>query len=261
MILDKIVQVKYAEVAERQVKVPQVELLARVAGLPITRDFKAAIAGKESVSLIAEVKQASPSKGLICRDFDPVRLAGQYHAGGAAAISVLTDEQFFRGSLDFLSLIRAKVALPLLRKDFVIDSYQIVEARAAGADALLLIARILAPSQLQEFISQAAELGLAALVEVHDEQELAQSIAAGATIIGINNRDLATFNTDLAVTLRLAQAVPLGYVLVSESGIHAAQDVKRMQAAGIDAVLVGEALAKADNVVEATEQMVLGGKS
>src|SRR5579862_1571408 len=190
------------------------------------RDFMAALRKAESgsVALIAEVKKASPSAGIICKDFDPVRIAREYEAAGASCLSVLTDEKFFQGSLDHHRQIRAAVKLPLLRKDFIIDERQILESIEWGADAILLIVAILTDEQLQKFHSLATEAGLAVLVEVHDEAELERALKISPQLIGVNNRDLKTFNVDLATTEKLAKKIPVGTILVAESGIHTRAD-------------------------------------
>jgi indole-3-glycerol phosphate synthase len=210
------------------------------------RDFFAALQNprRPGVALIAEVKKASPSAGVICKDFDPVRIARAYEAAGATCLSVLTDEQFFQGSLDYLRDIRAAVGLPLLRKDFIISSNQILESVQFGADAILLIARILDDDRLQQFHSFAADFGLAALVEVHNEAELDRALAIDAKLIGVNNRDLDAFVVDLTTTERLAAWIPQDVLLVAESGIHARADVERVQRVGARAILVGESLMK-----------------
>ncbi len=211
------------------------------------RDFLAALQHprRGNVALIAEVKKASPSAGIICADFDPVRIAKQYEAAGADCLSVLTDEKFFQGSLEYLKQIRAAVKLPLLRKDFIIDERQILEAMEWGADAILLIVAILTDEQLQHFHSLATEAGLAALVEVHDNAEMQRALKIGATLIGVNNRDLTTFNVDLGTAERLAATVRgQGKLLVAESGIHTRADVQRLAQCGAGAILVGESLMK-----------------
>jgi indole-3-glycerol phosphate synthase len=214
------------------------------------RDFFGALRspGRGAMALIAEVKKASPSAGVICPDFDPVRLAREYEAAGANCVSVLTDERFFQGSLDDLRRIRAGVKLPLLRKDFIIDARQILEAIEAGADAILLIARILTAAELKEFHRLAGAAGLAALVEVHDEAEMDRALSLGANLIGVNNRNLDNFTVDLALTGRLAARIPAaareGRVLVAESGIHTRADVEGLCRAGAGAILVGESLMK-----------------
>jgi len=205
------------------------------------------------IALIAEVKKASPSAGVICPDFDPVRIAREYEAAGTSCLSVLTDEKFFQGSLDHLRQIRAAVKLPLLRKDFIIDERQILEAVEWGADAVLLIVAILTDNQLKQFHSIATEAGVAALVEIHNESELERALAVGASLIGANNRDLKTFKVDLATTERLAarmRATSNGKeeLLVAESGINTRNDVRRLKRAGADAILVGESLMRGGNV-------------
>ena len=204
-----------------------------------------------SIALIAEVKKASPSAGLICADFDPVRIAKQYEAAGASCLSVLTDEKFFQGSLDYLKQIRAAVKLPLLRKDFIIDERQILEAIHWGADAILLIVAILSDTKLKRFHELATEAGLAALVEVHDEEELERALNIGARLIGVNNRNLKTFKVDLATTEKLARTALAGrladeVLLVAESGVQKRADVERLARAGAHAVLVGESLMRGD---------------
>jgi indole-3-glycerol phosphate synthase len=211
------------------------------------RDFFRALQSVSSgtLALIAEVKKASPSAGIICADFDPVRIAREYEAAGASCLSVLTDVKFFQGSAEYLRQIRAAVKLPLLRKDFIIDERQILEAVEIGADAILLIVRILDDGQLKRFHTLAMESGLAALVEVHDEAELDRALAVGARLIGVNNRDLDTFKVDLATTERLAAKLTgRDKLLVAESGIHTRADAQRLQRTGAKAILVGEALMK-----------------
>jgi indole-3-glycerol phosphate synthase len=205
------------------------------------------------VALIAEIKRASPSAGVICADFDPVRIAREYEAAGAACLSVLTDEKFFQGSLADLKAIREAVRLPLLRKDFIIDPRQIQEAIAGGADAILLIAAILSDDQLSQFLALAESAGLAALVEIHDEIGLDRAWVAGARLLGVNNRDLRTFRVDLATTERLADKLRrVGragqVILVAESGVHSRRDVERLARSGAQAVLVGEALMRQGNI-------------
>jgi len=226
------------------------------------RDFLAALRRpKHSVALIAEVKKASPSAGVICKDFDPVRIAKEYEAAGASCLSVLTDEKFFQGSLDYLRQIRAAVKLPLLRKDFIIDERQILEAIEWGADAILLIVAILDDTRLMRFHSLAREAGIAALVEVHDETELVHATAAGAELIGVNNRDLKTFKVDLGTTERLAarlasRGLSDGQLLVAESGIHTRADVERLAKAGAKAILVGESLMKGGDIRTKVKELI-----
>jgi indole-3-glycerol phosphate synthase len=255
-ILDKIVAQKRSEVARLpETKVTPSVLTEAVHKHGARRDFLAALRSprRGATVLIAEVKKASPSAGIISADFDPVRIAREYEAGGATCLSVLTDEKFFQGSLDHLKQIRQAVALPLLRKDFIIDPRQILEAIEHGADAVLLIVAILTDSQLREFSQLAESAGLASLIEVHDEAELDRATAAGARLIGINNRDLKTFNVDLATTERLArrlgrEAASSRPLVVAESGIHTRADVERLRATGASAILVGESLIRHGNI-------------
>ncbi len=245
-VLDKILDNTVQEVAVRQQITPLADMIDAAERTAPPRDFAGALR-RETVALIAEVKHASPSRGVLVDPFDPVVLATTYAANGAAAISVLTDARFFQGSLDDLRAVRAAVDVPVLRKDFVIDFYQVYEARAAGADAVLLIVAALDDAQLANLYALARSLDLTALVEVHDEAELDRALHVGARVIGINNRDLHTFNVDLGTTARLAQRVPARVTLVAESGIHRAADVQAMAAAGARAVLVGEAVVQADD--------------
>ena len=267
-ILDTIVEQKKLEVA----KLPERIIAAgdlRDAMLEHgeRRDFLAALRKPRvgDIALIAEVKKASPSKGIICENFDPVRIAKEYEAAGASCLSVLTDEKFFQGSLEYLREIRAAVTLPLLRKDFIIDERQILEAIEWGADAILLIVAILDDARLKRFHDLAIEAGLAVLVEVHDEAELARAVTIGTKLIGVNNRDLKTFNVDLATTERLAaklfqpqpdqQHRPL---LVAESGIFTRTDVTRLKACGADAILVGESLMRGGMIAGKTRELLFG---
>jgi indole-3-glycerol phosphate synthase len=210
-------------------------------------DFAEALRGK-GVKLIAEVKKASPSKGVLCTDFNPVELAQTYERNGAAAISVLTEEKYFLGKLDYLTEIREKVNVPLLRKDFIFDEYQIYESAAYGADAILLITAMLDKDTLEEFLKISKDLKLSCLVEVHNEEELFKAMLAGAEIIGINNRDLNTFKTDTNTTRRLKMLIPQENIVVSESGISSRDDMKKMKECKVNAVLVGEALVTAQDV-------------
>jgi indole-3-glycerol phosphate synthase len=248
-ILDTIVAQKQIEVARlpaRPVTAARLkEALEKRGG---ARDFLAALRHplNPATALIAEIKKASPSAGVICKDFDPARIARAYEAAGADCLSVLTDEKFFQGSLDDLREVRAAVKLPLLRKDFIIDARQILEAAEAGADAILLIARILTEGQLRRFHALARDAGLAALVEVHDDAEMDRALSLGATLIGVNNRNLDTFTVDLSLTAQLASCIPIAardtLVLVAESGIHTSADVQLLRVAGARAILVGESL-------------------
>jgi indole-3-glycerol phosphate synthase len=244
-LLDKILAQKVEEVRQSAAQVAQTKADAYAASP--TRDFVAAL-HKPTVALIAEVKKASPSKGVLIDNFDPVAIGKIYAENGASAISVLTDEQFFQGHIDYLSAVRAAVNMPVLRKDFVIDPFQVYEARAAGADAVLLIVMALEDSQLTDLQAVIRELGMAALLEVHNEDEMVRALKIGATLIGINNRDLKTFHEDLNVTARLARSAPSNVTLVAESAIRNTDDVRRMGSYGARAVLVGESLVKSDNM-------------
>ena len=247
-ILEKIVWAKGEELEQARQRVPLQELQQQVEQLPPTRGFRRALQqAPELPAVIAEIKKASPSRGVIREDFDPVALAQAYAAAGASCISVLTDQKFFQGSFAVLSAVREAVSLPLLCKDFILSPYQLFQARAAGADAALLIAAILSDQDVLYLHKVARQLGLDCLVEVHDAGEMDRALALGVDLIGINNRDLTTFTTDLAVTQRLAatyrQALHQGdALLVSESGLREHKDLERVAAAGAQAVLVGEAL-------------------
>ncbi len=246
MILDKIVAQKRQEIEEiikARNSAATAEFLSDVRNSP--RGFRKALMEHQGVSLIAEAKKASPSKGIIAPDFDPAQIARQYKAGGAQAISVLTDEHFFQGSLDYIQQVRSAVDLPVLRKDFIIHEVQIEQARKFGADAILLIAAILDRVQIKEYLTYAAELGLDVLVEIHDEHELEKAMDAGSSLIGINNRNLRDFTLDLNTTFRLKKELPPAIPVVSESGIRNNDDILRLEDAGIDAVLVGETLMRA----------------
>jgi len=247
--LERIVAHKEREVMTRAQERPYAEVVREAAAQSPALDFAAALA-VPGMRLIAEVKGKSPSKGVLIDPFEPEAIARDYLAAGADALSVLTDEAFFGGSLDHLRAVAALAHAampprPVIRKDFVLDRYQIAEARAAGADAILLIVAMLDDAQLRELHAAAREWGLTALVEVHNEAEAARAVAAGATLIGVNNRDLHTFHVDLATTERIAPTLPAGMTIVGESGIGTAADVARLAAAGIDAILVGESLVKA----------------
>lgn len=239
-ILERIVRTKRDEVREAFPRLAQYRDIARQAEAP--RGFAAALRRPSEVRLLAEVKRRSPSAGDIRPGADPVEVARAYVQGGAAALSVLTDRKYFGGDLDFLRAVRERVPVPVIRKDFLIDPVQVWEARAAGADAVLLIVRILEQAQLAELHAMARELGMDVLVEAHTEEELDRALQAGATLVGVNNRDLDTFTTDLELCVRLASRVPPRVTYVGESGIRTAEDVARLGAAGIDAILVGESL-------------------
>lgn len=262
--LDRILEHKRVEVERQKLKVPREQIARRAADAPPTRSFGSALRLPDRAALIAEVKHRSPSRGVLIDPFDPLALARTYIESGADALSILTDVRFFGGSLQYLKAIREFQAshpdlpgVPLLRKDFILDPYQIWEARAYGADALLLIVAALEDATLRELLDLTEELGMDALVEVHDEAELDRALAGGASIVGVNNRNLRTFEVSLATTERLAQRLiecnrP---VLVAESGIHAAADVQRLRALGADAILVGEAIVTAPDIAAKVREL------
>lgn len=254
-ILDRIVETKRTEVEAARRAVPAAELERRLRDLPPTRDFTVAVGRPGGVNVITEVKKASPSAGVIRPDFDPVAIARTYERHGAAAISVLTDEPYFQGHLSYLTAVRAAVRCPVLRKDFVLDRYQLLEARAAGADAALLIAEILPGDRLAELQREATALGLHTLVELHDADQLPRVLECGARVIGVNNRDLRSFTTRLEHTLELRPGIPADRVVVSESGIRTAADLGRLAAAGVRAVLVGESLMRSADVGAALDAL------
>jgi indole-3-glycerol phosphate synthase len=235
-------------------------LRRRAEQAPPVRPFFQALAAPGPIRLIAEIKRASPSRGVIRADFQPVEIAGTYAAHGASCLSVLTDEHYFQGSLAILEQVRASSSLPLLRKDFILDEYQLYEARAAGADAVLLIAECLDDCRLRALHNAAVALGLAPLVELYEPDNLLRVLDAGATLIGVNNRDLRTFEVDLDHTLRLRNRIPDQCVLVSESGIRTRADVQRLEAAGVDAILVGETLMASPDIGIAVD-ILLGRQS
>ena len=248
-ILRKILEAKREELEERKRKIPLSVLQMRLAEAPEVRPFAAALKREtgEPIRLIAELKKASPSKGIFRNDFDAEKILLAYEQSPASALSILTDEKFFLGSLDNLALARRVTTKPLLRKDFIIDPYQLYEARVYGADAALLIVAALDDAKVKELLNLASELDMDALVEVHTETELERAIGAGAKLVGINNRNLQTFEVDLSTTLRLRKLIPNSCVVVSESGIETREHVKVLEDAGVDAILVGEALIRSDD--------------
>ncbi|TWT85554.1 Indole-3-glycerol phosphate synthase [Posidoniimonas polymericola] len=255
-ILDKIVATKRDEIAQAKSLRPKAELRAAIADAPAPRDFFAALAAVGPIKLIAEVKKASPSAGLIRDDFDPVRIAKTYEAHGATCLSVLTDEQYFQGSLDYLRNVRAAVGLPCLRKDFILDEHQLLEARSVGADAALLIAECLTADELKRLHDAALELGLTPLVELYDPQNMEAVVAAGAKLIGVNNRNLHTFEVDLQHTVRLREQAPPDCVFVGESGIRTHDDVRMLEDAGVNAILVGESLMREPDIGAAVDRLL-----
>jgi len=254
-VLDEIIAKKKEEVEHRKEILPLAHLKKRIAQQKPSLNFALALKGKP-IQLIAEVKQASPSRGILCPDFNPAELATTYVQGGASAISVLTEVNYFKGSIDHLATIREMVKLPLLRKDFIFDSYQVYESRAYGADALLLIAAILSQEQLNEFLSLSHSLGLKCLVEVHNKSELERTLLSGAEIIGINNRDLSTFTVDINTTGQLRPLIPKQKIVVAESGIKSRNDIDKLKGWGVDAVLIGEALVTADNILTRMKELM-----
>lgn len=255
-ILDTIVVTKLSEIERAKEVRPLAELKARLVDAPAVRDFFAALVTDGPIKLIAEVKKASPSVGLIRTDFDPVTIARIYEAHGATCISVLTDEPHFQGHLDYLTAIRGAVKLPVLRKDFILDSYQLIEARVAGADAVLLIAECLDDCNLRKLFNETCELGMTPLVELYEPANLSRVLEAGATLIGVNNRNLHTFEVDFDHTIRMRQELPDDCVLVGESGIKTHADVERLESAGVDAILVGESLMREPDIGAAVDRLL-----
>ena len=248
MIISRIIEEKRRSVEESKRLKPQAELVREIRNVSVRSSFRKSISRPHHVNLIAEIKKASPSKGILRGDFNPVRIASTYQAHGASAISVLTDERFFEGSLSHIKLVKESVSLPVLRKDFIIDEYQIYESVAAGADAILLIADLLSTNEMTGFYSLAASLGLDVVIEVHNEEDVEKAIASGGQIIGMNNRDLHTFKVDLAVTQKLVRMIPANRIKVSESGIKSYEDVMFLKSLGIDAVLIGEAFMESADI-------------
>jgi indole-3-glycerol phosphate synthase len=256
MILNEIVAYKKEELAETKRTALFSDVKAKARDAQPVHGFAKALLGNGDIRLIAEVKKASPSKGVIREDFDPVKIAGIYEEAGASCLSVLTEKKFFQGSLAYLGQIRKAVALPLLRKDFIIDEYQIFESRAAGADAILLISACLERQQIQDYLGIAKQLGLDVLVESHTYKELDKALLAGALLVGINNRDLTTFQVSLQTTLDLLNDIPDDRIVVSESGIATREDVVQLQQAGVDAILVGESLMREKDIGKKVKELL-----
>lgn len=248
MILSRIIEDKRRVVEEAKKTVTQDELARRAGAVYLKSQFKKSISRPHHINLIAELKKASPSKGIIRGDFNPVKIAITYEANGASALSVLTDERFFEGKLEYIKKIRESVSIPILRKDFIIDEYQIYETVVGGADAILLIAEILSAAELAGFHGIAKDLGLDVLVEVHNEENVEKALGANAEIIGINNRDLHTFRVELATAQRLIRLIPKDKVTVAESGIKTCEDVMFLKSLGLNSVLIGEAFMEADDI-------------
>jgi indole-3-glycerol phosphate synthase len=254
-MLDKIIAQKREEVEQRKRVATITYLQQRIARQKPTLDLALALKG-DQIRLIAEVKHASPSRGMLSPNFNPVKLAQTYAEGGASAISVLTEANYFMGNIEHLAAIKEVVRLPLLRKDFIFDLYQVYESRAYGADALLLIAAILNQKQIKELVSLSHSLGLRCLVEVHNESEVERAVLSEAEIIGINNRDLNTLSIDINMTRRLRPLIPQERIVVSESGIKSKRDIEKLRKWGVDAVLVGEALVTAGDVLAKMQELL-----
>jgi len=254
-ILKKIVEKKRRRLEELKIEQRLLELKYKVKDMPDTKDFIGAIRNKNRVNIIAELKRMSPSKGIIRKHFDILKINRAYHEGGADAISIVTEEDFFDGSLEYIRKIRNVTEKPILRKDFIFDPYQVYEAREAGSDSVLLIASILSENQLKELLELSKELGMSALVEVHSKEELMVVLETDAEIIGINNRNLHTFKVNPAVAIEINKHIPDGRVVVSESGIQDAGDIKRLLDQGIYAFLIGEYFMRADNIKEAVREL------
>lgn len=254
-ILDHIVRTKWQEIAAARALVPEAEVERRLDGLPPARDFAAALRVPGEVRVIAEVKKASPSAGVLRADYDPAAIAKVYEAHGAACVSVLTDVAYFQGHPDHLKAVRAAVGLPMLRKDFILDRYQLIKAREYGADAALLIAEILPGNRLKHLHREATAIGLQVLVELHDAEQLPRVLDCGAVLVGINNRDLRTFQTRLEHTLDLMPKIPKGVTVVSESGVKSRADMERLAAGGVQAVLVGESLMRSPDIGAALDAL------
>lgn len=249
MILSRIVEETRRVVDEAKRTKPQDALIKETGGICIKSTFKKNISRPHHINLIAEIKKASPSKGILRGDFNPSKIAMTYQANGASAISILTNERFFEGRLEYIAKVKENVSLPILRKDFFIDEYQIYETVATGSDAILLICELLSTNELIKFYNLATSLGLDCLVEVHNEEDLEKALATGAGIIGINNRDLHTFKVDLGLTQKLIRHIPPHKIIVSESGIKSYEDVMFLKSLGVNAVLIGEAFMEADDIV------------
>jgi indole-3-glycerol phosphate synthase len=255
-ILEKIIAFKHKEVEDALRERPLRDVMKQADKSKAPLDFLEALSKSPPIRLIAEVKKASPSKGIIREDFDPVKIAQAYQAGGASCLSILTDREFFKGSLDYLTSVRHHVDLPLLRKDFVIHPYQVFEARAAGADAVLLIAECLSRQELKSLHELTLDLGMVALVELYDQKNVDNALATGTKLIGINNRNLANFQVDLQHTIRLRCCLPQSCVVVGESGISSRSDAMLLEENGIQAMLVGESLMRQTDITAATKQLL-----
>ncbi|NWF91654.1 MAG: indole-3-glycerol phosphate synthase TrpC [Syntrophaceae bacterium] len=256
MFLEKIAEIKKEEIQRRRTRSRQKEMEEAISLLPRPRDLEGAIARHAPMALIAEVKPASPSAGVIREEIDLRRIASAYEAGGACAISVLTESHFFRGDLSYLRSIKERASLPVLQKDFILDPFQIYEGRASGADAILLIAALLDREQLGDFVNLARNVGLTPLVEIHSEDDLEKISTLNLSLIGINNRDLRSLKVDLKTTLRLKREIRPGIKVISESGIRSSEDVRLLKEAGIDGILVGEILMRSSDPASKIKELV-----
>lgn len=248
MILSQIIEEKRRAIDEAKRIKPPEDLIKETRGICVKSTFKKNISRPHHINLIAELKKASPSKGILRGDFNPVKIAITYQANGASAVSILTDERFFEGKLEYIKKVRENVTLPILRKDFFIDEYQIYETVTSGADAVILICEILSTDEVIKFYELATSLGLDCLVEIHNEEDLEKALVSSAAIIGINNRDLHTFRVDVGVTQKLVRLIPKDKIIVSESGIKSYEDVMFLKSLGVNAVLIGEAFMEADDI-------------
>jgi len=256
MILSRIIEEKRKVVEEAKRAKPQEDLMREIKNLSVKSQFKKNVSRPHHINLIAEIKKTSPSKGILRGDFNPVKIAVTYQANGASAISILTDERFFDGRLEYISKVKGSASIPILRKDFFIDEYQIYETVTSGAEAILLIADILSIAQMSKFYNLATELGLDCLIEVHSEEDIEKALAINASIIGINNRDLHTFKVDLGVTQRLIRLIPQNKVIISESGIKSYEDIMFLKSLGVNAVLIGEAFMEADDIAAKMKELM-----
>jgi indole-3-glycerol phosphate synthase len=256
MILSRIIEEKRKELDRAQSDVPLNVLKKAAESIYIKSSFKKNISRKGHINLIAEIKRSSPSQGVIRNDMDPVRISLAYNAAGASAISVLTDERFFDGKLEYIKMVKDRVTIPVLRKDFIIDEYQVYQSAAAGADAILLIANILTQEELSRYYSLARDLGMDVLMEVHNAEEVEKALSTPATIIGINNRDLTDFNVDISVTQQLIRLIPENKIIVSESGIETYEQVMFLKSLGVNAVLIGETFMRAENIGEKVRDLI-----
>lgn len=255
-ILDTIIENKIIEIEDAKKSLPLESIRERLEGFEAPKDFFGAINPGGALKIIAEIKHASPSKGIFREDFDPVKIARSYSESGASALSVLTDEKFFKGSLDYLREVREAVDIPLLRKDFIVDPYQVYEARYYGADAMLLIVAALEQDMLKELLRLTHSLELNAIVEIHNESELERALQAGSRIIGINNRDLRTFEVDLGVSVRLAKKIPPDVIVIAESGIGSPEDIRSLRKEGVHVFLIGETFMKAPDPGAALKKLI-----